>query len=305
MSTGNKVGVAISTTGDEHRLDLLTRSVAAWRKAIGLGSVLVVTVDGDAEAFARAAEAVDLAEGSGGVVLRVGQPLLGPDTVYGDPYPQPRDGRLGVAVNKNTGIEWLMDAGVDHLFLSDDDTWPLYPQSLEKHIDFGARHSMVCWGKNRLEFTLGDGAAWTWPRGVMLYVRRPLVDVVGGMDERFGPGGHEHVEWSQRIHRAGLTSFPFISPLVYALNGPAGPGTRAASLWHCEDMRRPGEPYATAMHRKKATTSVRRRDGDWAKIEALMAERAQDPNLFVPYTAHENGRTSATLYVSTKRSEEA
>ena len=50
MNTGNKIGVAISTTGDEHRLGFLETCVSAWRKALPLGSVIAVTVDGDADA---------------------------------------------------------------------------------------------------------------------------------------------------------------------------------------------------------------------------------------------------------------
>lgn len=307
------IGVAISTTGDEHRLGFLETCVSAWRRVLPLGSVIVVTVDGDEGATRRAQAVVDRAGPSGhvgGVTVRVGQP----DASVSAALPLNRlnnrvrwrkTGRLGVATNKNTGIEWLMDAGVTHLFLSDDDTWPLHEDALALHSDAGPHHSMVCWGQPRLDFVEGNTAAWTWPRGVMLYTHRSVVEAVGGMEEAFGPGGHEHVEWSQRIHRAGLTSAPFLSPALYARRTSIGPATRAAALWHCEDMRRPGEPHGDALRRKHRNTSVRREDGDWEKIEAVMKARAEDPNLFVPYRAVENGRGSATLYPSTKRSEEA
>lgn len=281
-------GVAISTTGDEHRLPFLETSAQSWWKALaplGLPTRLFVTVDGDEAATLRVAEVVaGFAEVVAGFaeVLQVGQ---GRET---------RDGRQGVAVNKNTGIELLMDAGVEHLFLSDDDTRPLFPHSITKHIEFEQPHSMVCWGKNRLALTNNvpsiSYAEWSWPRGVMLYTHRPVVLTVGGMDERFGPGGHEHVEWSRRIHQAGFTPVPFITPASYATR--AGMGARA--LWHCEDMPRPGEPLGNVRLRRRRLTSVRRQDGDWERIEQIMADCDGDTT-FVPFRAKENGRLSATI----------
>lgn len=217
----------------------------------------------------------------GGVTLRVGQPLDNREV---------REGRLGVAVNKNTGIEYLMESGVEHLFLCDDDARPIRRQALDLHVKWRYPHSMVCWGRGRRVPTSTDYAKWSWPRGVLLYARRGVIDTVGGMDERFGPGGHEHVEWSRRIHQAGLTPSPFLSPLVYARGDARG----AAAYWACEDMPKPGEWAAETARRRAGITSVRRRDGDWAEIEKIMVERDGRPG-FVPYWAHENQRESATL----------
>lgn len=291
-----QIGVAISTTGDEHRLGFLETCVTAWRKALPLGSVIVVTVDGDEQAHVRAGGVVDSAGPPGyvgGNTVRVGQ---------GRPS---RNGRQGVAVNKNTGIEYLRANGVEHLFLCDDDTWPLYTASVMKHIEFEYKHSMVCWGESRVDYTQASYAAWKWPRGVLLYAHRSVVETVGGMVEEFGPGGHEHVEWSRRIHQARVfTAEPYVTPASYAQPGPAGPATRASALWHCEDMPRPGERGGQFKVRKQANTSVRRTEDDWAEINKIMAERDGDTT-FVPYTATENGRGSATLYTSHLRSGDA
>lgn len=224
-----------------------------------------------------------------------------------------REGRLGVAVNKNTGIEALMDAGVEHLFLSDDDTWPLSHEAVELHLSSGVSgnpshtglaHSMVCWGYHRLQWpSHGNWAEWTWPRGSMLYAHRSVIERVGGMIEEFGPGGHEHVEWSRRIHQAGLTPVLYPTPAVYAGNGQrtdasaGGAGMGAGDYWYAEDMPRPNEGRAKFSLRKLRTTSVRRLHTDWPKIEALMARRDHDTS-FVPYAAGGNGRASATLYHS-------
>lgn len=277
------VGVAISTTGEPHRLAFLETAAAHWWRALaplGLPTTVIVTVDGTHAEAAHVAQIVNgFAE-----VYRVGQPRFGVE---------PYSGRMGVATNKNTGIELLMERGVEHLFLSDDDCHPKFSQSVTKHIDFDSDHSMVCWGKSRLvpDYSQIPYSVWNWPRGVMLYTHSNVIRRVGGMDERFRPGGHEHVEWSRRIHQAGFTRSPFISPASYATRNGMG----AAALWHCEDMRQPNETPGRHQARRRHNTTVHRADGDWAKINAVMAERDGDTS-FVPYRAEENGRASATLY---------
>lgn len=268
------IGVAISTTGDEHRLGFLETSVREWDRVLPAGSSLFVTVDGNREDVRRVAEVVhDVTES----VFQTGRQFI-------------HQRRAGVAINKNTGLELLMNTRADHLFLSDDDTYPLYTASLDKHTDLGSVHSMVCWGAKRHIDFIDNIARWSWPRGVMLYVQRRVVETIGGMDERFGPGGHEHVEWSNRIFNAGFTTTPYPTPASYATRNARG----AAALWHCEDMPRLGETLGGFRVRKRHNTSVRRADGDWAKIDAIMIEREGSSD-FVGYRAHENGRSSATL----------
>lgn len=282
-----RVGVAISTTGHEHRMEFLETAVREWDRCLPDHASLFVTVDGSTEDAERVANRVNEWTGS---VYRVGHPRIEDYTSHS--YGSWIEGeRLGVAANKNTGLELLMDnTKVEHLFLSDDDCWPLFPESLTKHIDFGIQHSIVCWGKSRLTTTSGGFAEWSWPRGVMLYQTRAVVEAIGGMDERFGPGGHEHVEYSQRIYNIGVTPAPFPSPTSYATRGAQGAG----ALWHCEDMRKPGEHIPDWDSRRKAITSIKRKPGDWSRINKIMTERAGSVD-FVGFRAHENGRASATL----------
>lgn len=269
--TDEYIGVAISTTGDEHRLGLLESCVNAWRTHLPLGSVLLTTVDGDEDATDRVYSTYDSSKF--GNVVRVGQ---------GRPA---REGHQGVAVNKNTGIELLMNAGVEHLFLCDDDTWPLLTGALTQHTrlgrDHGILHNMIGWSAGRLRKRYTNYVTWTWPRGVLLYAHRSVVETVGGMDERFGPGGHEHVEWSKRINAAGLTPKPYCSPRVYGDDDAMG----VQRFWNCADIER------------RHKSSVRRVGKDWKHINKIMAEREGDTS-FVPYTAAENSRESATLWTS-------
>lgn len=279
------IGVAISTTGDPHRMKFLETSVEGWRKVLPLGSVLVVTIDGDEDDLQRARLAADPAKY--GVVYRVGQS----DT---------KQARLGVATNKNTGLELLMSHGVKHLFLCDDDTYPLSLEALNLHTEQSDSmpHSMICWGKSRKPTVVldhrGSVGYWSWPRGVLLYQTRDVVERVGGFVEEFGPGGHEHVEYSRRISQ---TLYPdrslvtaFLSPLAYVRDNAMG----ARRYWHCEDMPQLGEPLGNHRLRRKRLTSIRRLESDWPRIEALM-QRMDGHTDFVPYQASENGRSSATM----------
>lgn len=152
----------------------------------------------------------------------------------------------GVAATKNRGIAALMDAGVDHLFLADDDVWPLAAESWERYVADPASHLMLCWGTSRRIADDGHYTTWSHPRGVLLYVARPVVERVGGMRTDFGRFGHEHVEWSRRIHQAGLTAAPYMDL------------SDSRRFWHAEDWGRPGESVAALGRRRRRITTVPR-----------------------------------------------
>jgi len=147
------------------------------------------------------------------------------------------DGR-GVAWAKNRSIELLIDAGVEHLFLADDDVHPITPGWWRPYVASPHPHLMHCWGRSRLLREEDGHTLWSWPRGSLLYAHRSVIDRVGGMRTEFRHAG-EHVEWSRRIHNAGLTPWPFMDAAA-ARRG----------IWHCEDYTRstpsslPGDRYS-------------------------------------------------------------
>lgn len=152
----------------------------------------------------------------------------------------------GVATTKNRGITALMDAGCDHLFLADDDIWPIAPWA-EPYVQDPEPHLMHCWGNKRLLHDDGHYTTWTWPRGVLLYTERHVINTVGGMRTDFNhQGGGEHVEWTRRIHNAGFTTHKY-TDLTATRRG----------VWHCEDYKRttassipPLERQHCAQHRR-------------------------------------------------------
>src|SRR5690606_27633003 len=118
----------------------------------------------------------------------------------------------GIAMAKNRCITELMDLGCQHLFLADDDCWPTADNWWRPYVESPEPHLMFQWPKGRVKVIrdLDGHQAYSFPRGVMLYAERRAIDTVGGMDTGYGAHGGEHVDWSQRIHDAKLTTFPFM-----------------------------------------------------------------------------------------------
>lgn len=169
----------------------------------------------------------------------------------------------GVAVTKNRGIATLMDAGVDHLFLADDDVWPIRNGWWKPYVRSPQPHLMHCWGRSRY-ITETDGLTlWTWPRGILLYATRDVIARVGGMRPEFGRWGGEHAEWSRRIHNAGFTRAPF-QDAAAARHG----------VWHCEDYGR-STPSSVPNHVRNSEANTRRRHA--------LYDTYRDNADFVPY----------------------
>jgi hypothetical protein len=123
-----------------------------------------------------------------------------------------------------------------------------------------------------------------------MYVERRVVEEVGGFVEAFGHGGHEHVEWSTRIHNAGFTPVPFPSPKSYTYKQWLGAG----DLWHCEDMQRVGESLPQVRRRRDKITSLNRPPGAEENSNRVM-EQMRGSTAYVPYRADDNRRWSATM----------
>lgn len=124
---------------------------------------------------------------------------------------------VGIARAKNKCLE-LLD-GCDHVFLFDDDTfpltddwWQLYASSPEPHLmyvfeDFANGQPL---GDTAIAYADNQHVAYSHARGCMLYFKRAAIERVGGFDQAFGKWGWEHINLSDRIHAAGLTSFAYM-----------------------------------------------------------------------------------------------
>lgn len=126
---------------------------------------------------------------------------------------------LGIVGSKNSSLLALMDAGCEHIFLWDDDAWPIadnwhlpYIGSPEPHL---AYQFLDLAGRNKLNdmavlYRDDKHIAYTGQRGVMLYYHRSVIEKVGGFDPVYGRGMYEHPDLALRIYNAGLSTWAFV-----------------------------------------------------------------------------------------------
>lgn len=176
------IGVGITT---RNRNKIVSNTVQEWRKHMPSNAVLVVVDDASTK------------------------PVEHADYRFKE--------NVGIARAKNKCLELLYSAGVQHIFLSDDDIWPVTDNWWKPYVESPEPHLMWMFDrpkgttKTQLEILYQDNqhTAYHATRGCLLYADRTVLDTVGGMDPGFGKWGWEHVSWSDRIHSAGLTAWRY------------------------------------------------------------------------------------------------
>lgn len=137
---------------------------------------------------------------------------------------------VGIARAKNKCLELLSDC--DHIFLFDDDCYPISERWYEPYINSPEHHLMYlfeCWssgtpvGDDAIIYSDDSVVGHRHARGCMLYVDSIALATVGGMDVRYGKAMNEHLDWSNRIHNAGLTTFKYMDvvnseQLIYSMD---------------------------------------------------------------------------------------
>ncbi|HCT9256205.1 TPA: glycosyltransferase family 2 protein, partial [Enterobacter hormaechei] len=186
-ASASRIGIAITT---HNRPDVLTRAIEQHIKHLPAGSLVVVIDDGSQPA----------------AVVPDGVQLRRHET------------SLGIVASKNASLTALMDAGCEHIFLWDDDAYPIadnwhlpYIESPEPHL---AYQFLDLAGTNKLNdlselYRDDQHVAYTGQRGVMLYYHRSAIEKVGGFDPIYGRGMYEHSDLALRIHNAGLTTWAY------------------------------------------------------------------------------------------------
>ncbi|WP_410751948.1 glycosyltransferase family 2 protein [Citrobacter sp. U14242] len=182
-----RIGIAIST---HNRAEVLSRALTQHMKFLPAGALVVVVDDGSKPA----------------TVVPAGVQLVRQET------------SLGIVASKNTCLTALMDAGCEHLFLWDDDAWPIadgwhlpYIESPEPHLAYQFLDLAGPRKLNDLAVLYSDDkyVAYTGQRGVMLYYHRSAIEKVGGFDPVYGRGMYEHSDLALRIYNAGLTTWAY------------------------------------------------------------------------------------------------
>ncbi|MFS7359312.1 glycosyltransferase family 2 protein [Rahnella inusitata] len=183
-SSGSQIGIAITT---HHRPAVLAKTIEQHLKHLPAGAKLIVIDDGSAPA----------ATASGIEIIR-------------------HEISLGIVASKNRSLEALIDAGCEHLFLWDDDAYPIcdnwhvpYLESPEPHLAYQFLDVSTPRKIKDMTVLYRDDLhiAYTGQRGVMLYYHRSAIEKVGGFDSVYGRGMYEHPDLALRIHNAGLTTW--------------------------------------------------------------------------------------------------
>lgn len=106
----------------------------------------------------------------------------------------------GVAYSKNQNLRALKDC--DHVFLFDDDCWPIHDEWVEFFVDAEQNHLLFL---NEFIHGKPNGNVYKNCGGVFMYMNKPTINRVGAFNEKFNPYGFEHAEYSNRCY--GLTNF--------------------------------------------------------------------------------------------------
>ena len=138
------------------------------------------------------------------------------DTIYSNPDYRFEE-RAGIPRAKNKCLELAYEWGAEHIFLADDDVYPIAHDWHLPYVNSGVNHlcftfttgfnGTPSWGAGRIEgnLTIHDLGC-----GCLMYFTRNCIETVGGFDTAFGLGKYEHVDLSRRIHNAGLTPYKFM-----------------------------------------------------------------------------------------------
>jgi hypothetical protein len=186
-ASSSRIGIAITT---HNRAEVLIRALDHQLKHLPTGALVVVIDDGSGPA-ASVPDGVQL--------IRHGA-------------------SLGIVASKNASLTALMDAACEHLFLWDDDAWPIadnwhlpYIESPEPHLSYQFLDLAGPRKLNDLAVLYRDEqhVAYTGQRGVMLYYHRSAIETVGGFDPVYGRGMYEHSDLALRINNAGLTTWAY------------------------------------------------------------------------------------------------
>ena len=207
---GARIGIGITT---HNRPEVLRRALEAHVEHRVPGARYLVVDDGTADVHAVAGVAEDHVEALDLNVLRW-------------------DDSRGIVAAKNACLEHLMDAGVEHLFLFDDDAWPKaggwwepYVASPEPHLSY--QFLDLATGNSLGDLTVvhedSEHVAYSGQRGVMLYYDRRAIEAVGGFDPVYGRGMYEHSDLANRIYARGLTTWRYAdvagsSDLIHSLD---------------------------------------------------------------------------------------
>ena len=126
----------------------------------------------------------------------------------------PKDYKLHVAKDipnvsqaKNECLKTLQDC--DHIFLFDDDCFPIADNWTDYFIKSNLSHTLYMKSQHNAQLILDDYTVFNDCSGVFMYLTKEVVIKVGYFGD-YGRYGFEHAGYSHRINKAGLTPYKYI-----------------------------------------------------------------------------------------------
>lgn len=184
---------------------------------------------------------------------------------------------VGIAKAKNKCFELLDDC--EHIFLFDDDCYPITEGWYLPYIESEEPHICYIFTDFINDKTVGDSVklyhdskivAYSHPRGCMLYFDHKCLEAVGGMDENYRKWGYEHVDLSNRIFNAGLTTFRYMdlpnsNKLIYSCDEHIAVVTTTPVAARINDIIEL-KPYFTLSFKSTKFCDYKIEDGEYAEI---------------------------------------
>lgn len=145
-------------------------------------------------------------------LLPDGAKLVVVDDASDEPFPNAYrfEQNVGISTAKNKCIELL--EGCEHVFLADDDCYPVVENWYEPYIN--AKQPHLCFTFNKDSVPTGKKELINnvplmvnnLVRGCMMYFHKSVFEKTGGFDADYIGYGWEHISYSNRIYNAGMTS---------------------------------------------------------------------------------------------------
>jgi len=132
------------------------------------------------------------------------------DSNYADPCFRFNE-RSGIPKGKNKCLQILMSHKVDHLFLFDDDCYPIVKDWHQPYIS--SQHDLLCYTWYSMIAHDYNHKHHIKGHGCMMYINKSIVNTIGGFDTAYGLGKYEHTAYFERAYNAGLIPHPFIDIL--------------------------------------------------------------------------------------------
>jgi GT2 family glycosyltransferase len=124
----------------------------------------------------------------------------------------------GISYGKNQCINALYEQGCSHIFLFDDDCFPIsnnwhtmFVESPFKHLIYANKKEHNFLGNiNIKNNNLISAKYYEGSAGCFIYITRSIVDKIGYFNTKYHKYGYEHAGYSTRVFKAGITSHNFI-----------------------------------------------------------------------------------------------